>query len=221
MAGKSVILAGFRHTVESPRRHYPEAELWMQSTSIRNWDWSIYDWSRWFDIHTVGPQAHYPGIQIQRPDVLEWYAKQGPERPIYLIERHPMVPASVSYLRDDVKAALPESVGRYGCQLDYMAATATCERFDRWILYGVGQPYVSEPDSKRAQTWMRVHGQFLWWLHVAQSRGVDVVFDGPNMFHPDVRGSEDPPAPLDGDYGYDMQSNQDFAHLKHEAREGY
>lgn len=181
----------------------------------------MYDWSRWFDIHHVGPQAHYPGIQILRPDVLEWYAKQGPERPIYLAVQDPIVSASVAYPRDQVKATIPDSGGRFGCQLDYMAALALMEGFDRWILYGVGQPYVAEPQSKRAETWLRKHGTFLWWLQTAHARGVEIVYDGPNLFHPDVFGALDPPRPLDGDYGYDMQSDQDFAQINATRREGF
>lgn len=181
----------------------------------------LYDWSRWFDLHTIGPQSHYPGIQVQRSDVLEWYCKQGPERPIYLIAAHPWVRASVTYPRDLVKEAIQESAGRFGCQLDYMAALALAEGFDRWILYGVGQPYVSDPTSKKAETWVRKHGSFLWWLQRARERGVEIVFDGPNLFHPDVRGGDPIPAPYDGDYGYDMQSDQDFAQIKSEQRDGF
>jgi hypothetical protein len=107
---KAVIFCGYRHTVESPRFHHPDAELWMQSTSIRNWDWSIYNWSRWFDIHTVGPQAHYPGIQIQRPDVFAWYTRQGNERPIYLVETHPEIMGSVAYPRARWKRSLARGI---------------------------------------------------------------------------------------------------------------
>ena len=39
---KSVIMGGYRHSVESPRYHFPDAELWLQSTSARAWDWILY-----------------------------------------------------------------------------------------------------------------------------------------------------------------------------------
>lgn len=214
-----MIFGGYRHTVETPRSHYPEAEYWGQSTSIRNWQWSLYDWSRWFDVHAVGPQSHYPGIRVQRPDVLNWYYQQGRERPIYLCDTHPAVMGSVAYPLAAVKAAIPESAGRFGCQLDYMAALAEMEGFDRWILYGVGQPYVDEPHGRRAARWFEKHQSFLWWLHRARARGVEVVYDGPNMFHPDVRGEAPPPEPYTGDYGYDMQT--DFEHFTQVQAEGY
>ncbi len=190
----------------------------MQSTSIRNWDWSLYDWSRWFDIHTVGPQAHYPGIAIQRPDVLAWYMRQGNERPIYLCETHADILGSVAYPRAQMEAAF--GGGRFGCQLDYMAALALHEGFDRWILYGVGQPYVTNPDSSKAGKWFRAHASFLWWMRLARQRGVEIVFDGPSMFTPDLRGREPVrEEPMTGAYGYDMQS--DFEHYQTVLREGY
>lgn len=206
----SVIFGGYRHTVESPRKHYPEAELWMQSTSARAWDWSLYDWSRWFDIHTVGPQAYYAGIRIQRPDVLAWYMRQGRERPIYLTEMHPDIIGSVAYPIDEMEAQF--GTGRFGCQLDYMGALALSEGFDRWILYGVGQPYVTEPTSERARKWFKFHRTFLYWLRLALDRGVEIVLDGPNMFTRDVIMDESIVIePHVGRYGYNMGVTADQA----------
>lgn len=200
---KAVIIAGYRHTVESPRKHYPEAELWGQSTSARSWDWTLYDWSRWFDIHTVEPQSYYAGIRIQRPDVLSWYMRQGRERPIYMTEVHPDIMGSVAYPVDEMEAEF--GTGRFGCQLDYMAALALHEGFDRWILYGIGQPYVSDPTSERARKWFGFHRTFLWWLRVALDRGVTLVLDGPNMFTEAViRDESIVIEPHVGRYGFDM-----------------
>lgn len=213
----SVIFTGYRHTVESPRLHFRDAELWGQSTAIRNWDWALHDWSRWFDIHTVGPQAHYPGIFIQRPDVFAWYCRQGNERPIYMCETHPEIMGSVAYPRAQMEAEF--GAGHFGCQLDYMAALALHEGFDRWILYGVGQLYVNDPHSSKAAKWRRFHSSFLWWLREARRRGVEIVFDGPNMFTPELFGN-DPvrDEPMTGAYGYDMHS--DFEHYNTVQREG-
>ncbi len=198
-----MIFGGYRHTVESPRKHYPEAELWGQSTSARSWQWTLYDWSRWFDIHTVGAQSYYAGIRIQRPDVLAWYMAQGRERPIYMCETHPDIMGSVAYPVEAMEAEF--GLGRFGCQLDYMGALALHEGFDRWILYGVGQPYVADPTSERALKWFSFHRTFLWWLRLAIDRGVEVVLDGPNMFTRDVIFDESIVIePHDGRYGYDM-----------------
>lgn len=190
---KSVILGGYRHTVESPRKHNLEAELWMQSNSIRSWDFSLHDWSRWFDVHDVEFQPGYAGIRMLRPDILEWYGRQGRERPIYMTQTHPGIIGSVPYPLAAMKAAFPKSVGRYGCQLDYMMALALSEGFERIIFYGCGQPYVSEPNSPAARKWWARHGSMLWWMGLAEARGVELLYDGPCINRP-----------FDGDYGYDM-----------------
>lgn len=207
MAKKSVIIGGFRHTVESPRYHYPEAELWLQSTSARAWDWILYDWSRWFDIHTIEPQSFYPGIRIMRPDVLSWYYKQGSERPIYFTQQYRDILASRAYPIE----RMTEQFGAhyFGCQLDYMGALALDEGFDRWILYGIGQPYVTDRDGERARRWFKHHGTFLYWLRLATARGVEIVLDTPasNMFTLEMIADEaryPTPAPLTQRYGYDM-----------------
>ena len=215
---KAVIFTGYRHTFESPRAHHRDAELWGQSTCIRAWDWQLFDWSRWFDIHTVGPQAHYPGIKIQRPDVYAWYTRQGNERPLYFVETDPNIMGSVAYPRAEIEAAFGR--GHFGCQLDYMAAMALFEGFDRWILYGMGQPYVADHLSSKAAKWLQFHQSFLWWMRLARQRGVEIVFDGPNMLTPELYG--DMPVreePMSGAYGYDMQS--DFEHYTRVRDEGF
>lgn len=126
---KSVIIGGFRHTVESPRYKHPYAELWLQSTSIRPWQWTLYDWSRWFDLHTVEPQSFYPGIRAMRPDVLDWYLKQGSERPIYFTKRYLNIIASQAYPIHTITAQF--GAHYFGCQLDYMGALALHEGFDQ------------------------------------------------------------------------------------------
>ena len=204
---KSVIIGGFRHTVESPRFHYPNAELWLQSTSARAWDWILYDWSRWFDIHTIGPQPFYPGIRALRPDVLNWYVKQGSERPIYFTEQYRDILGSRAYPIDRITQLFGASY--FGCQLDYMGAMALDEGFGRWILYGVGQPYVKDRTSAQAQHWRRHHGTFLYWLRLAKSRGVEIILDTPesNMFTLEMIADEEnhpTPDPLTARYGYDM-----------------
>ncbi len=174
---KSVILGGYRHTIESPRLHYPDAELWGQSHAARSWDWCLYDWSRWFDVHTEYPQGTYAGIRLSRPDILAWYQKQGPERPIYFAGHIASVRASVPYPIEAVEAAF--GPGRFGCQLDYMMALALLEGFERIIFYGVGEPYVAQPDADPAKHWWAHHATVLYWMGLAVGRGVELVYDGP------------------------------------------
>lgn len=204
---KSVIIGGYRHTVESPRYHFSTAELWLQSTSARAWDWIIYDWSRWFDVHAIEPQSFYPGIRAMRPDVLAWYVKQGSERPIYMTQRYPNILGSRAYPIDHITATF--GAGYFGCQLDYMAALALDEGFEQWILYGIGQPYVTDRNGDGARKWWKHHGSFLYWLRLANARGVEIIFDTPesNLITPrmilDVEQYPTPP-PTPLRYGYDM-----------------
>ncbi len=204
---KSVIMGGYRHTVESPRYHFPHAELWLQSTSARAWDWILFDWSRWFDVHTIEPQSFYPGIRAMRPDVLAWYYKQGSERPIYFTEKYPNILASRAY---PIEAITKEfGTGYFGCQLDYMAAMALSEGFDQWILYGIGQPYVNDRESPQAQKWFSYHCTFLYWLRLANARGVEIIFDTreSNMLTPEMILDKERwplPEPKTQLYGYEM-----------------
>ena len=203
----SVILGGFRHTVESPRFHYPHAELWLQSTSARAWQWTLYDWSRWFDIHDIEPQSFYPGIRAMRPDVLDWYHKQGSERPIYFTQHYPQILASRAYPIEAITEQF--GAGYFGCQLDYMGALALADGFEQWVLYGVGQPYVADRTSEKARHWFKHHGTFLYWLRLARSVGIEIILDTPesNMFSLEMIADEDQyptPPPLASRYGYDM-----------------
>lgn len=190
---KSVIFAGYRHTVESPRKHYPEAELWAQSNSIRSWDFSLHDWSRWFDVHNIEFQPGYAGIRMLRPDILEWYGRQGSERPIYFATSDPIpgILGARPYPLAEMEARFGK--GRFGCQLDYMFALALAEGFERIILYGNGAPYVNDQNSPVARKWYQRHASALWWIGKAETMGVEMVYDGPCLYRP-----------FDGNYGYDM-----------------
>jgi hypothetical protein len=149
--------------------------------------------------------------------VFAWYTRQGNERPIYMVETHPEIMGSVAYPRAEMEAQF--GAGHFGCQLDYMGALALHEGFDRWILYGIGQPYVTDPHTSKAGKWLQFHRSFLWWMRLARDRGVEIVFDGPNMFTPELFGNEPPrELPMSGAYGYDMQS--DFEHYHAVRLEG-
>lgn len=151
------------------------------------------------------PQGDYAGIKILRPDIFLWYQRQGPERPIYLAEpaHVPEVRASVPYPRAAMEAEF--GAGHFGCQMDFMVALALHEQFERIIFYGAGWPYVSDPTSKAAQKWYRLHKTVLWWIHQAHDRNVEIVLDGPSMLAADLHGNDPPPEDLlPGAYGYEM-----------------
>jgi hypothetical protein len=90
-----------------------------------------------------------------------------------------------------------------------MAALALSEGFDRWILYGIGQPYVTDRTGPQAAKWYHYHSTFLHWLRLANARGVEILFDTPasNLITPAMvldRDQYPTPAPNPLRYGYDM-----------------
>jgi hypothetical protein len=142
-----------------------------------------------------------------RPDVLAWYHKQGSERPIYMTKQYPSIMASRAYPVDAITEQF--GLGYFGCQLDYMSALALSEGFDRWILYGIGQPYCRERDGAAAAKWWSFHGTFIYWLRKANKAGVEILFDttDSNLITPEMILDEDrypTPAPKPARYGYDM-----------------
>jgi hypothetical protein len=206
---KSVIIGGFRHTVESPRYHHPEAELWLQSTSARAWEWVLYDWSRWFDVHTIGPQAFYPGIRVQRPDVLAWYHKQGSERPIYLTEREPTIIGSVHVSDRAHDREVRSRAVRMPARLHGRDARARRRASNGGFCMASVSPTHDDREGVKARHWLKHHGTFLYWLRLAKSRGVDIVFDTPesNILTDEMIADEDTwptPNPQPLRYGYDM-----------------
>jgi hypothetical protein len=140
--------------------------------------------------------------------VLAWYYKQGSERPIYMTQQYPNILASRAYPIERMTEQF--GGGYFGCQLDYMSALALDEGFDRWILYGVGQPYCSDREGAGAAKWFSHHSTFLYWLRLANQRGVEIVFDTreSNLITPEMIFDTDrypTPAPNPKRYGYDME----------------
>jgi hypothetical protein len=143
--------------------------------------------------------------------VLAWYHLQGNERPIYMMKRYPKIMGSRAYPIEAITEAFGDQY--FGCQLDYMGAMALYEGFDQWILYGVGQPYCRDRTSEQAQKWWQYHGTFLYWLRMANKRGVEILFDTPasNLITPQMLLDEEQyptPPPLTYRYGYDMAVEQ-------------
>ena len=142
-----------------------------------------------------------------RPDVFDWYVRQGNERPIYMTAHDSRIIGSVEYPVSRVTARF--GAGHFGCQLDYMAALALEEGFDHWILYGLGQPYCADREGVPAQHYLKHHGHFLYWLREAVKQGVRIVMDTPdsNLWTKDMILDEaryPTPAPMPLRYGYDM-----------------
>jgi hypothetical protein len=170
---KTVIIHGKKVTHSSPRDRWPGAELWgVTRCNVVFWHESLANWSRWFDIHPVQSAPHHRGILAKRPEAWAWYRKQDTTRPIYLLEPHPDVPASVAFPRQWVQDTLKTS--RFTVSVDWMIGLALCEGFERIVLNGIGTRF--EADYQFA------HQGILYWIGRAQGAGVDVVIEGPSCY---------------------------------------
>lgn len=170
---KTVIIHGKKVTHRSPRQRWPGSELWgVTRCNVLFWFESLTDWTRWFDVHPVHPEPHHRGILAKRPEAWEWYKRQDPSRPIYLLEPHPDVPASVAFPRQWVQDTLKTS--RFTVSVDWMFGLALCEGFERIVLNGIGTRF--EPDYQFA------HKGIEYWIGRAEGMGVDVVIEGPSCY---------------------------------------
>jgi len=170
---KTVIITGKKVTSRTPTQRWPGAELWgVTRCNVLYWHESLTDWTRWFDIHPVEPTDYHRGIRAKRPEAWEWYTRQDTTRPIYLLEPHPEVPASVAFPRERVQTALQST--RFTVSVDWMIGLAICEGFQRIVLNGIGTRF--EPDFQFA------HQGILYWIGFAEGRGVEVVIEGPSCY---------------------------------------
>lgn len=181
---KAVIFHGVRSSQASPRDGRADHELWCVTRAnagmagARCWNGELTDWTRWFDLHSFEPHGRWPGLKASRGETLAWYAQEpAGGRPIYMIDRHPDVPASVRYPIEDVRMVHghnDEPTSFFGCMIDYLFGLALMEGFDRIVLNGVGMSH----DAGHAL----LHRTILYWMGYARGRGVDVVVEGDSCY---------------------------------------
>lgn len=182
---RTVVIHGKVTKPISPKRQYPDAELWActhTQQQYRKQHASLDDWDAWFDLHPVNTTKHYPGIKGLRPGVWKWYTALPADRPVYLLESHPDVPASVRFPLDRVRAAFPvedepdQAVpgGMFTCQVDWMLAFAILEGYEHIILHGHG---VSEDPPH-----MMSHRGILYWVGWARAIGIRVSILSPSWY---------------------------------------
>jgi len=171
---KTVIIHGKKVTKLSPRSRWPGAELWgVTRCNVIYWHESLPDWTRWFDVHPVHPTDYHLGILLKRPEAWAWYQRQDTSRPIYLLEAHPDVPASIAFPRQMVQERLKTT--RFTVSVDWMIGLALCEGFERIVLNGIGTRF--EDDYQYA------HKGILYWMGRAEGMGVDLVIEGESCYH--------------------------------------
>lgn len=170
---KTVVIHGKRVSYASPKVRWPHAELWgVTRCNVLYWGESLTDWDRWFDVHPVQPTDYHRGILAKRPEAWDWYRRQPVGRPIYLLEPHLEVPASVAFPRQQVQGAFQST--RFTVSVDWLIGLALLEGFQRIVLNGIGTRF--EPDFQFA------HQGILYWIGFAEGRGVEVVVEGPSCY---------------------------------------
>ena len=170
---KTVILHGKRVSALSPKLRWPSAELWgVTRCNVLYWRESLTDWDRWFDLHPVQTTPYHRGILAKRPEAWDWYRRQDTTRPIYLLEPHPDVPASIAFPRQFVQDTLRTS--RFTVSVDWLIGLALCEGFQRIVLNGIGTRFQAD--------FQFAHQGILYWLGYAEGRGIELVIEGPSCY---------------------------------------
>lgn len=170
---KTVILHGRRVSELSPKLRWPHAELWgVTRCNVVYWRETLTDWDRWFDLHPVEPTPFHRGIKAKRPEAWDWYARQPKGKPIYLLEPHYDVPASVAFPREAVQDYHQSK--RFTCSVDWLIGLAMAWGFRRIVLNGIGARF--QDDFQFA------HRGILYWLGKAEGAGIELVIEGPSCY---------------------------------------
>lgn len=187
---KSVIFLGKRTTSGSPRKLWPDAELWGTTHSNQRYARQhgvIDDWSSWWDLHPLNSTSFYKGIKHKRPATYKWYLTlPGPGdpkyRPLWLLddcmEEKPPIRAAVVFPWRSILEAFPPAPGEKGswftCQVDWMFAAALVHGYEHIILHGHG--------VSRDPQHMIAHRGILHWVTLARERGVKVTIVAPSWY---------------------------------------
>ena len=125
-------------------------------------------WARAFDVHPLHQTAYHPGILGTRPEAWRWYQQQ--TKPIYLIDAHPDVPASVAYPRAAIAARFGVRADTaFASSIDQMMALALFEGCDEIRLEMVRMHGIGE--------WYTQRETLGYWIGRAEGMGVTVVTD--------------------------------------------
>jgi hypothetical protein len=143
----------------------PGAERWIVGSTYHEHVGTAY--TRVFDVHPVETADHHKGILALRPDAWRWYGAQ--DRPVYLIEAHPDVPASVPYPRARLNAFGVRGACALSSSVDHMLALALLEGFTEIHLCGVRMISVEE--------WVTQRECLAYWIGRADAMGVEVITD--------------------------------------------
>jgi hypothetical protein len=179
---KTVVIHGKVIKPISPRREFPDADLWGCTHTQQQYakhGARLEDWSEWYDLHPIDPTPFYPGIRVNRPKALAWFQTlPAHDRPLYMLAADPRVPAAVRFPIEEIEAVFPpdpdEGDRMWTCQVDYMIAFAIIRGYERIVLHGHGVSQKLEH--------MIAHRGILYWIAVARTMGVRVTVLAPSWY---------------------------------------
>jgi hypothetical protein len=189
---KTVVIHGKVTKPISPKIEYPDAELWGCTHTQQQYAKHrarLDDWDAWFDLHPIDRTAFYPGIKQNRPGALAWYRTlPANDRPLWMLQAYPDIPASVAFPHERVRAAFPvfddpkqsQPGGMFTCQVDYMVAYAILEGYEHIVLHGHG---VNDVDPVH----MAAHRGILYWVGYARGKGIKMTVLSPSWYRAPVK----------------------------------
>ncbi len=172
---RKVAIVGFSETT----RHLapfadPSFEIW----GLNHLYPYIPRWDVWFDMHSPEWSAAHLAPEVWKEH--EAFLRTAHGKPIYMLERYPDFPSSLSF----PKAEVSERFRRYFTNgVAYMIALALYQGVTELHVYGVEMRHDTEYAAQRPCT--------EWWLALAEGMGVKVVLPAETAL-----------LSCDGDYGY-------------------
>ena len=161
---------------------------------------ALKEWTRYFNLHSR------KWMDFKYPQGVEWYIKQGPDRPIYFQKHQPDIPGSKVFPREEIQQffATPKGPNRYfSCTVTWQIAFAIYEGFERIELWGFA---LSDSKPNASDCYTHERPCFFYWVKQARDRGIEVVYQPEVMKIPFVPGDPDT---YDGLlYGYETKPEE-------------
>lgn len=170
---RKIALIGSAETVEYAPWHDPTWEIWSHAITVGR----CKRVDRVFELHPEHVWREH--IKPQWPTYVQWL--QSCPHPVYMLEKHKDIPASVRYPRERIFGECRSMIGRlhFGSQSDFMIALALSEGVTHLGLFGVQYTAYAKDGVTRDEQLLA----FKFWLGVAAGKGVSIVLpDGHPTF---------------------------------------
>lgn len=162
---RKVALVGSAESVAHAPFHDPSWEIWTHAIT----QGKCPRMDRVFEMHPEHVWREH--VKPQWPTYLKWLRRC--PHPVFMLEKHPDIPASIRYPRERIFGECRAMIGRlhFGSQADYMIALALSEGVTHLGLFGV--QYTSQVGDGVTRDEQLL--AFKFWLGVAAGRGVSIV----------------------------------------------